>query len=1119
MKTTILKRGAAWMAMAILCCFSFLHYTQNARAATVAQAVQISYPRDGDANDNGKWGHPAQTYLNGWSTGSTNVTTVFTMGSYEGSAVYCIEPGRSRNTGDKFTQEGEEFWDHLSNDFNTALEPAQIKKLIGRILYYGYHGPVSMEWKSQNAEDADKIAHILATQILVWETIVGERDQYFHKLSVGSKDPMIEYVQTGHPLYSKFKTYYDSMAKSVQKHTTFPSFMGTGSATVQLKWDGTAYTAKLNDTNKVVMNFSYTSDEPDVTFTKSSGTLTVKSTKRVEKVTVKAARTCTRQSMVVWSDGNFGPNSGLQDCVGYGSTIADPVSMNMTVETNESALRITKTAEDGVVQNVSFTITGEGITKTAKTNEKGVVIFEHLTPGNYTASETSVPEYYDAPSSVSVTLLKNSTMGIYFDNTLKKGNLQITKQSEDDEIENISFRVSGTSMSGAKVNEVVKTNEKGIATLSDIPISSSEGYTVEELNVPSYYRTPDKKTVSITKGKTTKITISNVLKKGNLNIVKTSEDGRVKDVYFCVSGITLNGIPIEITVKTDEEGVATITDLPIADKNGYTVEEVNTPLFYIPLPKQVATILDNKTATITFENKLKRGNLQITKESEDNLIENISFRIFGKALNGTEIDQVITTNETGKAVAENILISNEDGYQVEELNIPNFDVTQEMQKASVSEKETTEILFQNRLKKGSLKIIKESEDGQIENVSFRVTGMALNGEPIDFVITTNENGEAMAENILISNEEGYQVEELNVPEYDVEPATQTIDLTEGNCTEITFQNVLKRGSLLVTKESEDGQIEHISFHITGTSLKGDLVDEVMTTDEKGMANFSNLLISDEEGYTVEEMNVPEFDTSQEVKKVNILYQETTEVAFQNTLKRGSLKVKKEAEDGQIAHVVFHVKGIALNGEEVDVSAETNEEGEVVFENLLVSGSEGYLVEEVDPNSIYVTPDSQTIFIVENETTTCTFQNRLKRFGVTVKKVDKQTKKPLKGAVFGIFDTSTEKITKEKAIQIVKTNEEGMAVFSDMACGKYVIAELEAPTGYTCSDAPQTIEICPDTTEYMVTFEDTKIVIPIKETPYTKTPDTGDASEAMVALLGTLPIGALLFLRKQKETTI
>ena len=99
---------------------------------------------------------------------------------------------------------------------------------------------ISTSWKSQNESDANCIAHAYATQILIWETIVGERDASFNHVSTGGYNAVLECVSSAHPLRSKILSYYNSMVTSVQNHTKVPSFC-TRSRSVQnrsfIRWN------------------------------------------------------------------------------------------------------------------------------------------------------------------------------------------------------------------------------------------------------------------------------------------------------------------------------------------------------------------------------------------------------------------------------------------------------------------------------------------------------------------------------------------------------------------------------------------------------------------------------------------------------------------------------------------------------------------------------------------------------------------------------------------------------------------------------------------------------------------------------------------------------------------
>ena len=64
MKTSIFKRSLSMLMAVLLCLSAFVSIgTPTAHAAnTKAEVFVISFPRDGDANYSGHWGHDALTY-------------------------------------------------------------------------------------------------------------------------------------------------------------------------------------------------------------------------------------------------------------------------------------------------------------------------------------------------------------------------------------------------------------------------------------------------------------------------------------------------------------------------------------------------------------------------------------------------------------------------------------------------------------------------------------------------------------------------------------------------------------------------------------------------------------------------------------------------------------------------------------------------------------------------------------------------------------------------------------------------------------------------------------------------------------------------------------------------
>lgn len=348
---------------------------------------------------------------------------------------YCIEPGIGQNAGDTLSHKDETFWENYPSHLNPTISPDTIKVLLGRIMQYGYQGNVSTSWRSQNASDAAALSYAIATQLLVWETVVGERDASFNKVypSGYGKSAVWSYIRDEHPLRSQIRSYYNSMAASVQSHAEIPSFCARsiGSArSYELKYDGTRYTVTLTDTNGVLSNFSFSSSEPGISFSRSGNRLTITSdTPIAGDIRVSASKTNgVRSGVVVWTDGNKG--AGIQDVVTYGENVSDPVSAYLRLEMEAlGTMHLVKTSEDGVVANISFTISGNGITKTVTTGRDGTIDVSELMAGTYTVTEADI-ERYTPQTSQQVTIVGGQTSTVTFNNVLKRGALEVTKTSE-----------------------------------------------------------------------------------------------------------------------------------------------------------------------------------------------------------------------------------------------------------------------------------------------------------------------------------------------------------------------------------------------------------------------------------------------------------------------------------------------------------------------------------------------------------------------------------------------------------------------------------------------------------------------------------------------------------------
>lgn len=420
--------------LALLICFTAIlgsGMTAYAAAFTgeTADSYSVAFPRDGDANldYSGTWGHDELHYMNGWTSGeATWMTTLHTIGSFDGPACYCIEPGVPRNLYRSYESYGEDYWDTFPAEYNRTIDGRTMKTLLGRIMQYGYQGNLSLDWRSQNDSDADKLAHMMATQVLVWETVVGERNADFNHIAPDNADAVKSVYRTSHPLYGRFSAYYDSIEASVKKHTIVPSFMDRSeeaAQTVELSWDGSRYTATLTDANGVLSEYAFSSAQSDMSFAVDGNDLTISAeTASADGVTITAVRNNTRQGVVVWSDGHYGPDGTMQDVVTFRDTVSDPMYAYLHLKVGYGSVKIIKTSEDGEVSGISFTVSGNGTEQTVTTNADGEMQLDDLRPGAYTVTEQSSDRY--EPQEVrQVTVISGQVATVTFHNTLKRGSL------------------------------------------------------------------------------------------------------------------------------------------------------------------------------------------------------------------------------------------------------------------------------------------------------------------------------------------------------------------------------------------------------------------------------------------------------------------------------------------------------------------------------------------------------------------------------------------------------------------------------------------------------------------------------------------------------------------------
>ena len=630
MVKTKIKRAVSFVMATVLSLSAFMSIgTSTAFAASgeKTNVYMVDFPRDGDANYDGVWGHSNLTLKNGWHTGSSTHTNLKAIGSYSGNIAYCIEPGVSLSSGQSMNKYDENYFNNITA--NGVISGDEIRLFIGRILQYGYRGTISTSWRSQNESAANSIAHAYATQLLIWETVVGERDANFNHKAASGCSNVKDVINAKHPLRSKIMSYYNSMVSSVQKHTVVPSFCtkSSGSAKVnELEWNGSKYVATLTDSNGVLSNYDFKASISGVTFSTSGNKLTVSMDKAPSKeFTITASKkNGVRRGVVVWSEGKHSQNSSVQDVVTYAQEVSDPVSGYVKMKVSYGSCQIVKTSEDGKVDGINFTISGNGVNQTVTTANGGKFQIDNLMPGVYTVTEQSIDKY--VPQEVHrVTVVAGQVATVNFNNVLKRGNLQVIKSSEDNLVDGVKFHLYGTSLAGIAVDEYAVTDKNGVATFKDVLISGSTPYTLEEVDTAIRYVVPEKQTAPIQWKEVTNRDFTNILKKFSVTVTKSDrEEGTAQGdaklsgaVYGIYKGDTL----VDKYV-TDSDGQFTTKEY-VCDSD-WTIREITPSEGYlldktihkVGAEPKLFTIEHNLVANDVTEQVMK-GNIAIIKHTDD----------------------------------------------------------------------------------------------------------------------------------------------------------------------------------------------------------------------------------------------------------------------------------------------------------------------------------------------------------------------------------------------------------------------------------------------------------------------------------------------------------------------
>jgi uncharacterized surface anchored protein/cell wall-associated NlpC family hydrolase len=513
----------------------------------------------------------------------------------------------------------------------------------------------------------------------------------------------------------------------------------------------------------------------------------------------------------------------------------------------------------------------------------------------------------------------------------------------------------------------------------------------------------------------------------------------------------------------------------------YYAKEIKAPTGYA-LDKTVYKI---KAGVNKVKEDFQTGKIKINKSAEDGIISGRKFKIT-YSYNGKSLSETAKTNAKGIATFDDLKVYDMSTgkaitYTVSEINVDTRYEAPKAKNVKLTDGDvdlTINVKFNNELKTGSIKINKQSEDNHNGGREFTVTG---NGKT--YSIKTGSDGVAILSDIPVydSNNQKivYTISEKNVPVKYVIPAEQTVTLTADETTSVTFENVLKKFTLEVTKkDSENGSAQgnaSLAGAVYGVFKDSVLKDEY-TTDENGYfkskeyvcGNYTVQEISPSEGYLLDETVYP---VGAEAENYSIEHNPISMTVTEDIIK-GNISIIKHSDDGTTQIETPEV------GAEFEVylkSSGSYEAAKDSEKDYLVCDENGYAATKMLPYGTYIVHqtkgwentewiDDFEVIISENEKEYFYLINdAVKKSFVKIVKKDAETGNiiPVSGIGFKVWDCANSEYVSQKInypsemiLDTFYTDESGSLMLpNELAYGDYELHEVQSAEGYVLDKKP------------------------------------------------------------------
>ena len=726
---------------------------------------------------------------------------------------------------------------------------------------------------------------------------------------------------------------------------------------------------------------------------------------------------------------------------------------------SETALKITK-YEAGTTVTLSgatFEVVGpDGDTIGVYTTpESGSITIPLTEVGNYTIYERVPPEYHllDEEPVKQVTVKYGETAEVDFENE-PYGDLRIEKIDAS----------TGASLAGARIQ--IKHIESGATYTGTTDTGGSYTFTelkpgayeIRELSAPEgWERDPQTYTTTVVAGDCVTYTLKNEALPG-LKIIK----------YDRESHETMSGVTFRIwrdgellgDYETDALGEITLTD---CRPGTYRVQEVDTgdsSHLVDPTPQEIELSAGDGIKELYFFNDQKPGIwlVKVDSANPSKVIPNAKFRI--EAVDDSFGPAEFVTDQNGEIDLSELPTG---AYVVTELECPGYIIDEAQRIIHLEANRTARFVFTNSVQP-SLHLIKLSADGsRLAGVTFRIARIEDGSHYLDR--TTDENGE-----ILISGLEPgvYSVKELDtVSDHIIDPVEHHVELFPGKTSTIILENDIRPNLTVVKRDADTGESVPDTVFLV-EAADGHSVDEIKTRAD-GTATLENLLPG---VYEVTEKSVPAPYLLDAPSQMVTLYPNRNHTVYFENHKKPTLTIQKvdSITGSPIQGAKFQVwygSNGTDTGELNDLGTYfTDASGQIVLEGLRDGW---YKVTELEPAPGFTIkePATQEFYITGGRDRTVTFQN-VPLNAIVVEKYDSVTGEALGGATFQLRYLGGASGTGGTVIGQKVTSANGMAIWTGLKPGSYIVEEVDPADGYSIIQSSETVYLADNGEQSVIT---------------------------------------------------